>query len=479
MSSAWGSCLLLLLFLLSAVARADRPARPSAALSQAAERALAAHDLPAALAELERAYARAPSTDLLYHLGLVAKEQGRLLAAADLLRRYLEEVGPPAPPDRRALIEALLARPRGLGNEVTVAGERGALLFVDDRLSGALPLALPLLLAPGPHRLRLERGPRKVETQISLPAGRTAEVRFTLSPAVAFLRLTHVVLLALTCPADRPGLQQRVQQAVAQGLAREHAILARPPTARRRPSCPEAILCYEQSARAVDAQLALELRVSPALRVAATLHDVATGTPAASASDDCAGCDEQALLQRLPPLVSRLLLDATTRGRGALQVTGTAATGAAVHVDGRVLGAIPFAREALAGRHQIHVAARGFYPVDEEVTVAEGQTARLALRLRQMPPRPLRTAAWVVGAVGLAAVVTGAVLWGLDGRFSRTCADRDPSICTEVWDGLGSGLPVLVPGVVALGAAGVLLGLDARRARPASETRLAGLAVHF
>lgn len=493
MFKRWGLGLLLLLSLCSSV-RAERSSRGDAAARQkAGEQALAAHDLPRALAELERAYTHAPSTDLLYHLGLVAQEQGRVLPAVDLLRRYLEEVGPSTPPERRAAIESLLARPRGPANEVTVAGERGALLSVDDRLCGALPLALPLLLAPGPHRLRLAKGAALAETQVSLPPGRAAEVRFTLSPAVAFLKLTHVVLLALSCPKTPPHLPQRIHQAVAMALAKDHAILARPPPgperARKPQPCPDALLCQEQSARAADAQFVLFLHVdaarpgpAPKFHVSATLHDVATGTPAATAKDLCTECDEQELTRRLTLTISRLLLDATSSGRGTLKVSGAEASGAVVRVDGRALGTLPFEREALAGHHRIRVERPGYYPAEEEITVEEGQTALLPVRLRKLPPpprRPLRWGAWAVGAVGLVTVVTGAVLWGLDGQLSHSCADRDPSICSEVWDGMAAGLPVLLPGLVALGAAGLLFGLDARQAPRAPEPRVAGLQIHF
>ena len=468
--------------------QAAQPPSPAAmALTQAGEQALSVRDFATALSSLEQAYRLWPSPLLFDDLAQTAIGQRRVVAAADLWRRYLEEVGSRVPDERRAEIERCLGAPRPPADELTVAGERGALLWVDDRLAGALPLSLPLLVAAGQHQLRLEKGPQRVETQVLLPAGRQAEVRFTFAPAVALVRLMQAVLLRVECRGGPPDLPARLERAVAAALRQEHAVLVRPPPAappgprsargsRATPAlCPDPVVCGEQDALRAEAQLVLLLQANAGaggLRVAASLRDVAAAAEAAHAELSCGEWGDKDLQQRLGPLLKGLLLDATTRARGTLAVTATdaSAAGAAVQVDGRALGALPLQREAFAGPHVLRVERPGYLPSEEVVTVAENETSALAVHLRKPPPpppRPLRAAGWILGGAGLAAVVTGAVLWGLDGRLKRGCSPNAPNVCTEEWDGLPAGLPVLVPGVVVLGAAGLLLGLDARAHREA------------
>src|SRR5438045_2349571 len=64
---------------------------------------------PAPTAQIEKEYRRAPGLNRLYELGRSARDEGRALAAIDLLLRYLDEAGDQADPQRRAEITALLA----------------------------------------------------------------------------------------------------------------------------------------------------------------------------------------------------------------------------------------------------------------------------------------------------------------------------------------------------------------------------------
>lgn len=75
--------------------------------------------------------------------------------------------------------------------------------------------------------------------------------------------------------------------------------------------------------------------------------------------------------------------------------------------------------------------------------------------------RPARVAKWVMLSVGVAAIIAGATLWGLDG--SPACS-RAPGQqrCLNVLDTRNAGIGIFTGGAAALGVAGVLFGVDLR-----------------
>lgn len=137
--------------------------RAAQGLVAAAIQAQAQGDTQAALRYLEQGYRIYPSPRSLYNLGVIQWTQARTIEGADLYRRYLQELGPEIDPERRREVESALSRPRPPAGELAVSGEPGALVLLDERLVGVLPLSLPLLCAPGPHRVRIEKGGRQAE----------------------------------------------------------------------------------------------------------------------------------------------------------------------------------------------------------------------------------------------------------------------------------------------------------------------------
>ena len=165
----------------SGVGARERPVRRTAPAVRPAGQAAATGSPVAggAQARLEQAYARELSPGLLCQLGLVAAEAGQELAAQDLLRRCRRDARPGSLSEelvRRS--DAVLAQKRAPSGELSVLGPRRALLSVDGRLLGALPLAQPLLLAPGPHEVRLRLGGRELRGAVTVTAGRGALLRF-------------------------------------------------------------------------------------------------------------------------------------------------------------------------------------------------------------------------------------------------------------------------------------------------------------
>lgn len=83
------------------------------------------------------------------------------------------------------------------------------------------------------------------------------------------------------------------------------------------------------------------------------------------------------------------------------------------------------------------------------------------------PPGPgLRVAKWATASAGVAGVVIGAALLGVDGRQDCGAAPRQ---CMYVLDTAGAGIAVLTTGLVSLGTAGVLFWLDHRKNRRVAQ----------
>lgn len=493
-----------------------RAAEPAAArgerLLQEGVALLDQGDAAQALPRLEEAYRAAPGRELLFQLGRAALLGGRALPAADLWRRYQEEAGDTVPLERRAVISEHLSRvltgpaAASEASEVTLSGDSGALVSVDGRLVGALPLAQPLLLQAGAHQLRFERGARKVETQVALPARRQAELRVTFAPPVALLTLTPLVLVVEEV-ALPPALAAALAQVLAAALAKERALpiaaAAREAAGRRAPALlcqPADQPCLLRLAERLGAQLLLRLQAQPepppsgerggALWLSVTVVDVAARAPAA-------------LLQRGLPLeagallaqeeaLRRALREALTRPQGLLRVESEPP--AEVRLDDVVLGETPLRLPAFLGSRRLELRRAAYEPYAAQVAITEGNETALRVALRPLPPSSPRLTLWVppdaptqepapallVGlggagprraafrrplgitllTVGGLGILAGAVAFGLDGY--QSCALASVRRCPEELNGWPGGAVALSLGVTALVSGGLLLWLPPR-----------------
>lgn len=159
-------------------ARDAKAAAEAERLVAEGQAALGAKDLAGARRALEQSLRVAASPEALFLLGQLAVAEGRLGFAHDLMRRFLhEQSGEPEGPQQKEA-QKVLAQPAGPLGEVAVLGARNAVVAVDDRLVGVLPLALPLLLPVGVHRVTVELQGQRVEEQVRVLPGQLAEMRF-------------------------------------------------------------------------------------------------------------------------------------------------------------------------------------------------------------------------------------------------------------------------------------------------------------
>ncbi|MGD0523805.1 MAG: PEGA domain-containing protein [Polyangiaceae bacterium] len=135
----------------------------------------------AALVELERANSLAPTYRLLYNIALVQEQLGDAAGALRSFGSYLD-AGADVPAVRRAEVERAMAALVVKVATVTVTSNvAGAEVSVDDGVAGTTPLAAPLRLNAGPHRLAATKdGYRPTTKAIDVVGGDRLEVPFSL-----------------------------------------------------------------------------------------------------------------------------------------------------------------------------------------------------------------------------------------------------------------------------------------------------------
>ena len=161
---------------------------------------------------------------MLVQLGLLAAAERRAVAARDLLRRYLQEAaGEAESPDQKEA-QRLVELDPGPSGEVNVLGARGALVFVDDRLVGALPLAQPLLVPLGTHKVTVELGTQRVEEQLKILSGQVAQMRVNQRTGVVVVSLPQAIIV-LPEGSGGPAMPKLVAQAVKEAAAKDHSAI--------------------------------------------------------------------------------------------------------------------------------------------------------------------------------------------------------------------------------------------------------------
>lgn len=315
-----------------------------------------------------------PARGIAVLLGVLLSSLGRLAAA---------QVPPPA-------AEA--------PTELTVISERGALLSMDGKPVGRLPLPTPLLVPGGAHRFAIERQSRRFESDLlSVPAGRVAELSLTAGTkgtAVAVLSLTPMILLALRPSGQDDALREALRRMILDAVRAEHAVLVPIErvvllTATQPPNCLARLDCQLAVAQQLEARLVLVIGVpppaagispggpQPTCAVQGEVFDVGTGQRAGQLELPCGGGEDQVLETTLR-LSRRLVSAVASLGKGTVEVTSTVA-GARVVLDGRPRGFTPWQGPSLPGAHELIVTKEGAEPFRSTVNVSAAQLVTVAV----------------------------------------------------------------------------------------------------
>lgn len=134
-----------------------------------------------ALAEFERAYEIAPHPLVLYNIAGCHRELSHYGEAVKFYKRFLDEGKTKVPKDRLAAaqteLEGILARIA----RITVAAPDGAMLTLDGADLGTMPIEMPLMVAPGEHKVVVrQQGMRDAEKTVRVASGDVIDVAMKL-----------------------------------------------------------------------------------------------------------------------------------------------------------------------------------------------------------------------------------------------------------------------------------------------------------
>lgn len=135
-----------------------------------------------ALAEFERAYEIAPAPIVLYNIAACHRELSHYSESVKFYRRFLDEGEGHAPADRivaaKAELDGILARIA----RVSVTAPDGAEVLVDGQSVGTMPLDMPLIVAPGEHKVQVKlAGKRDGDKNLRVASGDEISVKISLA----------------------------------------------------------------------------------------------------------------------------------------------------------------------------------------------------------------------------------------------------------------------------------------------------------
>jgi hypothetical protein len=464
------------------------------ALYDAGNSALAARDFPAASRSFAAAFRMAPLAESLFYLGKLALLEERRLAAEDLLRRYLNDPTLATTPEAQAQrqeAERLLGQAHpadaSQSGEVNLIFDRSAFIFVDERLVGQLPLALPLLLPVGAHKIVLEEGTRKHQAQVTVAAGRMIEIRINGASGAVIVSLPPAVVLLADYPGVPQPVQQRLELAIATTLRRERLAMFRREAALARfpdlaaclpqPSCQAELATRAEADYVLSARIERRGQTDPARwQLRFGLVDSRVPEVAASQEASCDACTGEAAAGQAATTLHAVLQEGLRRQHGVLEVRSTP-PGAEVLLDGKKLGETPWQRAMFTGSYALLLRRRGYAAAEGRVEVEPQKTATLELTLDPQapsspaaphPPAPERFTRkrplWRL-VTGASALVAGAVLIGFGApavALDNQCIDVpiSPKLqCMQRYDTLPVGGALTGVGAALLVTGGVLLAL--------------------
>jgi hypothetical protein len=161
-----------------------QPADAKTALADA-DKAVKAKDWATAAKSFEAANKAQPSSDALEGLANAQYQGGQLGEAHAAYTEWLEKYGAKAPAAKKKTAETRLKELAEKTGAVTITvNEAGAQVTIDDKPAGTAPLATPVRLTAGPHRIRVTKdGFVPFDQAPNVGAGTSTTVQATLAPS--------------------------------------------------------------------------------------------------------------------------------------------------------------------------------------------------------------------------------------------------------------------------------------------------------
>lgn len=387
----------------TASARATDPKVSAQALLAQGMTLLEQKDFKGAYAALVAGYVKDPVPDVLYVLGKLALAEDRRLDAQDLLRRFLSdpEVDAERLGARQQEIDDVLAKGTGRSAQLWVQGDRGALVYVDDRLVGRLPLSRPLLLGPGPRQVQIVLEKLRVSDSIEVPIGRQGALRVDVPAKTMIVSIPPGILWQRQAAGLSALDLSRAERAIEVGMQRENVSpIAQDATmAPDQGSCSASPLvpgpdqsqgCLLSQARAVGADFLLTTRLSQTgqeVSLQIEVLETTTGQVAAQGTTRANTTPPERLQSAIQEALTQALREAKNRGKGQLQVVCEPA-GAELLLDGRSLGKGPVERVLLSGTYELRATHVGYETRVERVEIGGAASVRRVLQLVEVVPEP-------------------------------------------------------------------------------------------
>lgn len=327
-------------------------ADPNKALVDKALAALESQDFPTATALLTSAYRSAPRPELLYQLGRVAMAAGRTLESHDLLRRYLAD--PAREPDDAAtkLAEDLIAGVPPDCGSLSIQSDPGALVLVDDRVVGSLPLPLPVLLSPGAHNVIVEFSGKKLEAPVQIRLSRLTEVRMSRASGAVLVSALPAILLwseQSGVPADAGRLLSDAVEQAARGEQYTMLSIARLLNKElERSACVVNDSCLRELGKTTQSEWLLKQRLTVTgdpkslnWQIGLQLLRLDIVEPAAETELVCSSCGAEQVSAKLKEAAGKLLGEGLLRPFGSVSILSEP-SGANVQLAARPAQATPF-----------------------------------------------------------------------------------------------------------------------------------------
>lgn len=465
-------------------------------------RALAAEssrELGSAVELLTAAYRQSPLPEVLYHLGRIALAEGRQLEAHDLFRRYLADPARQADDAAIRTAEQLVEKRPPPSGSVSVLSDPGALVIIDERIAGTLPLPLPLLLSPGPHKVALEFLDKRLESQVDVQLGRLIELRITRASGAVLVSVVPAILHLVEASALPENTARLFADTLDQAarveahtlLETDRALVAAPKLS----SCLAQDDCRRQLAQRNTTELMLRQRtnVKPvsegaAFRTELTLWRTNIAAPAGSVEVSCAPCDAKQAAAKLKAAAARLFAEGLARPFGTLTLT-TEPPDAEVRLDDQPLPRSGAAATVWASTYSLSVRRRGYATEQRQVVVSDGKEAAVHVQLQRAasvedpapPPRPaerelpLGRPRWRLAlggtmlSLGVGLALTGAVGLAKDGQCVEAPAVENAAcprlFTTQTIGAVGIGL-----GAALIGGGIALIAIPGRRPAYSAQT---------
>ena len=450
-----------------------------------------------------------------------ALSAGRVVEAHDRVRRILASADAESrlTPAQREEAKGILATALPAAGDVVVLGEPGTLVRVDDQDTARLPLPVPLLVPVGSHQIECVLGGTALRVQVQVRSGRRVEVRANREAgAILLSQPPHALLHA---QLSGPGLSGTSPVAwVEQGLRGTPLVLlaASGDVTQQLASCNGQQACLREVAVRSEAEYVVLLSSqpdpedrssvtttaaapvqtdpaaasAPDLLLHAALFDPVVEAVAAQERVRCAACSPQILESQIAQLVHRVSRQGLARPRARVRIRIEPAD-AELALNGTKVAALPVDRNLWAGELHIEARREGYLPLQKTVTLAEGSSESLELRLDRIPPpaavvvspavvTPAPIAieresrpTWRI-AVGLSALAAGGSLVGFGSgalAVHGTCIDATmppANQCDRLYQTSALGMALVSVGAVSAVAGVVLLAVPGPR-RPMRAAR--------